>query len=120
MKSLWYLFKVILTLALLTIACVFGFAFFKDPGPAPLLIGSIFILFSSMIWVDYINVSPKRVAFGVALFGLTLIYMAYEKFSGLIKFPRECDGRRRLVCQVENWLFEVGGSNLAAIPTFTP
>jgi hypothetical protein len=103
---MWQLFKSILSIIMLGLAALA----FKDS----MILGSVFALLAIAIWIDYSNleINPKMI-------GLIFSFMFTANGFNLLKsdtlYPMVCKGRGRLLCDLENMLFALGGVRLIAM-----
>lgn len=114
MNQLWQLFKAILTVLLLVLAvCIIAL-----PGPITeferILMLSLFSLLSVALWLDYakLQYNPKFAAIFVSFFPFVYSILI---LSGEVQFPKNCEGRRKMLCLFDNLLFSLGGTLVVAI-----
>ncbi len=69
-----------------------------------------------MPWVMLLD--KRKRTFLVGLAGIALgplfVFMAYLTLVGEGSYPKVCTGRRKLGCELFNWLYEVGGTPAVA------
>ena len=116
LKYLWLLFKALLSCLL--IAVIIGLAISAPHGqPDPSLIGisAILLLFAALPWVNF-QTPNRSLGLVCMLFASGVGYIAFRTATGAVSFPRPCQSRRALTCQLENQLHDLGGPLLASAP----
>lgn len=116
MNFLWRALKLLLSTALLLAAGTFFWLLFtREFQPVVLVIASVLVFFAAWPWVNHER--PSRVlALVGCVFALAFAFVAARTASGEVVFPRHCSGRGSLYCAMENLLYAIGGTGLAALP----
>ena len=114
MKFAWRLTKLAVTGVLLTLV---GFIFVSDPraglGHRDIGFGFVVFFLAILPWVDFSRASRALGLVGV-MFSLGAFFVAWETASGARTYPQSCI-RRRLLCDVDNLLYAIGGASFPAL-----
>ena len=112
--TLWPVVKVAVSLVSLSFATVIGLLYAHKPEAALLAGAAAFLFLAALPWVNLER--PSR-ALGLAgiMFSFGLLLVASRPFTKANEYPLACVGRRAW-CEVENFLFLLGGPPLASLP----
>jgi hypothetical protein len=112
----WLLFKFLFSVGLVALAGLFIYQTVGSEFQASSIgAASVLLFFAAWPWVDHER--PNR-SLSLARIVLSLLFgvMALNTATGGYRFPRLCDTRRGLLCELENFLYALGGNTLAAAP----
>ena len=114
---MWRVFKYCLSALLLLLAGLLAAIYFGRPDSAGMLgFVAVLIFFTAALWVNYTKPSRALGLAGIVLaFGIAAI--AVDTLTASTPYPRECSGRR-LLCELQNLLYAMGGRPAAAAPWF--
>lgn len=117
MSILWILFKAILSLVTATVAGVLFVLFVRQPDDySGLVSATVFFAFAALPWVRWTERGRTLGLIGVFFSLVMLVLLHHEFVTGAAHFPRSCHGRSSTWCELENWLYLLGGAPLAAAP----
>lgn len=113
---IWRAFKFLFSAGLLALAGFFVYLLFVSGFQAmPMAIASVLLFFAAWPWVNHERPNRSLSLVGI-VFSLMFAVVAVNIATGGTQFPKLCNGRRVLFCELENALYSLGGNLLAATP----
>ena len=116
LNRIWISFKIVLSITLVA-APISLLALAPQALADPVFMGisAVLIFFAALPWVKF-TVPNRGLALAGIVFSIGVLLLAGQTAFGSVQLPRQCTGRRTLLCEFENLLFAAGGEYLAAAP----
>ena len=112
--KLWPVVKFIVSVASLSFAALLGLLFVHKQDAGALGGAAAFLFLAALPWLK-VDQPSRALSLAGIVFSFGLLFVASRPFSQAGEYPLSCVGRRSW-CDVENFLFLLGGPPLAALP----
>ena len=83
--------------------------------PEVLAMAGVLLLLAAIPWIDFGRPS-RALGFVCICLSIGFFVFGFKTLAGQMAFPRECSVRRFIFCELMNFLHQVGGNVLAAVP----